>query len=330
MKDVSRATAAGRAYLDLKAKARAESRLTDELIQLYVLEGFLARVAVSDHAQQLVLKGGVLLAAFGTRRPTKDIDFAGRDLDNDAQQVLAVLRDIAAGKPQEDDGLVFDADSATAEVIRDDDEYSGVRVSMGVELATARTRFHIDLNVGDPVWPAPGQVEVPRLLGGKPLHLLGYPLVMVHAEKVVTAVQRGTANTRWRDFGDIWTLSGGHPVDGNTLRTSITQVAAYRDADMSLLRDVLDGYPAIAQAKWAAWRHKQKLDQLPERFADLLEDVYAFADPAIADEVTDMTWVPSARAWAARGHVLRANLGRPTGGNRRRVPDVNGDGTTSA
>lgn len=153
--------------------------------------------------------------------------------------------------------------------------------------------------MGDPVWPAPEQVEVPRLLGGRPLHLLGYPLVMVYAEKVVTAVQRGTANTRWRDFGDIWTLSGAHAVDGNTLRSSIERVAAYRGADMSTLRDMLDGYPEIAQTKWALWRRKQKLDQLPGLFADLLQDVYAFADPAIADEVADLTWVPLVRAWSA-------------------------------
>ena len=68
---------------------------------------------------------------------------------------------------------------------------------------------------------------------------------------------------------------------------------------MAMLRDVLDGYPAIAQTRWQLWRRKQKLDQLPGRFADLLEDVYAFADPAIADDVTDMTWVPAARAWVA-------------------------------
>lgn len=148
MTPVSRATAAGRAYLDLKAKARAESRLTDELIQLYVLEGFLARLATSEHAEQLVLKGGVLLAAFGTRRPTRDIDFAARDLDNDAEHVLGVVRQIAALTPEQDDGLVFDPGGAAAEVIRDEGDYSGVRVSLGVELATARARFHIDVNVG--------------------------------------------------------------------------------------------------------------------------------------------------------------------------------------
>jgi hypothetical protein len=59
--------------------------------------------------------------------------------------------------------------------IRDGDEYSGVRVTLGCSLATARLRFHVDVNVGDPVWPAPGPVEVPRLLGGS-MTLPGYPL----------------------------------------------------------------------------------------------------------------------------------------------------------
>jgi hypothetical protein len=88
-------------------------------------------------------------------------------------------------------------------------------------------------------------------------------------------------------------------VDGNTLRSSIEQVAAYRGADVATLRGVLDGYPAMAQTKWQLWRRKQRLDHLPERFADLLQDLYAFADPAIADHVTNMKWVSAARAWAA-------------------------------
>ena len=297
MTPTSRASAAGRAYLDLKAKARAEGRLTDELIQLYVLEGFLARLAASDHADQLVLKGGALLAAYGTRRPTRDIDFSARALDSDTEHILAVVRDIAARPLADDDGLVFDPGGAVAEVIRDEDEYSGVRVSMTVELATARIRFHVDINVGDPVWPAPDHVQVPRLLGGEPIQLAGYPLHMVHAEKIVTAVQRGTVNTRWRDFGDVWTLSRAHAVDGGHLQTAITKVATHRNAQLSPLREVLAGYPAIAQPKWTAWRRKQKLDGIPADFADLLEDFFGFADPALAGDVTDMTWDPSTAVW---------------------------------
>lgn len=297
MTPVSGATPAGRAYLDLKAKARAESRLTDELIQLYVLEGFLARLITSDHADQLILKGGVLLASFGARRPTRDIDFAALNLDNDVQHVLGVMREIAVSTPEEDDGLVFDPSAASAEAIRDDDEYSGVRVSMGVELATARTRLHIDVSVGDPVSPAPRVVEVPRLLGAGSLKLVGSPLHMVHAEKIVTAVQRGTVNTRWRDFGDVWTLSGEHPVAGDQLQTAIAEVAGHRRAQLSPLRETLEGYPAIAQPRWFAWRRKQRLHHLPEDFGDLLEDLYAFADPVITAEAFGLTWSPWGRVW---------------------------------
>ena len=69
----SRATIAGQAYLDLRRKARQDRRPVDELIQLYVLEGFLARLAQTPFAERFVLKGGMLLAALGERRPTHDV-----------------------------------------------------------------------------------------------------------------------------------------------------------------------------------------------------------------------------------------------------------------
>ena len=83
------------------------------------------------------------------------------------------------------------------EVIRDEDVYSGVRIGLVAHLATARLTFHVDVNIGDPIWPPPEPVGVSRLLGGV-IEAIGYPLTMIHAEKLVTALQRGTANTRWR------------------------------------------------------------------------------------------------------------------------------------
>ena len=74
-------------------------------------------------------------------------------------------------------------------------------------------RFHVDVNVGDPVWPVPGPVEVPRLLGGS-VTLLGYPLTMILAEKIVTGVERGTANTRWRDYADVYLTDTTVPFAG--------------------------------------------------------------------------------------------------------------------
>lgn len=213
----SRATSAGRAYLDLRAKARGDRSPVDELLQLYILESFLARLAESRFADQLVLKGGVLLAAFGERRPTRDVDLQAEALDNDEDNVRTVICEVA--NLRLDDGVAFDVDGATAAEIRDVDAYSGVRVTMSSELATARPHFHVDVNVGDPITPAPQELHIPRLLGGEVV-VRGYPLVMVHAEKIVTAVARGTVNTRWRDFADVYLLSGRHPQNRLTRRCS--------------------------------------------------------------------------------------------------------------
>ena len=82
----------------------------------------------------------------------------------DRDDVLQLVRDIAAQTI--DDGLAFDASTATAEIIRDDDDYSGIRVTLTATLATARLSLHIDVNLGDPIWPGPRTVHLPRLLGG--------------------------------------------------------------------------------------------------------------------------------------------------------------------
>jgi hypothetical protein len=297
MSAVTRSTPAGAAYLDLQSQARQNGRLTDELLHLYTLEGFLARLAASPMRDHFVLKGGVLLAAFGNRRPTRDIDLSGFDLTNDAATILNLVRTVLTIPLREDDGLIYQADSASAEVIREEDNYPGVRVSATATLARARLSFHVDVSVGDPIYPEPSTVAVPRLRGGQPITLTGYPMAMVHAEKIVTAVQRGTANTRWRDFGDIWTLSRHHPTTGVELQDAITAVAAFRNATLLPLDEVLDGYDTIGQAKWAAWRQKNAYDWLPEQFGDVLGAVIAFAGPALTGYVDGQTWDPQAARW---------------------------------
>lgn len=93
--------------------------------------------------------------------------------------MLAIVKAIASIPLN--DGLVLNPDDSTAEIIRDQDEYSGVRVTLTGQLAAAQLTFHVDVNVGDPVWPAPQTVTLPRLLDGS-IRVVGYPLAMVHAE----------------------------------------------------------------------------------------------------------------------------------------------------
>lgn len=290
-------TPARQAYLDLQRLAKSDRRNTQELLDLYTLEGVLARLAVSPHRENLVLKGGVLLAAWGNRRPTRDVDLEALVLSNDPDTVVSVLREILAESV--DDGLTFDLDSLAPQVIRDEEEYSGVRVSCTAHLDTARITFHVDVSVGDPIHPAPVQVTVPGLLQERPdISVLGYPMPMTLAEKLVTAMQRGIASTRWRDFGDIWTLSRSHDIDGEELSAAIDTVTAARGATVTSLRDVLDGYAAIAQPKWSAWRRRLGRELvLPEQFDEVVKHTITFADPVFERRVSGLTWVVAEQRW---------------------------------
>ncbi|WP_066902533.1 nucleotidyl transferase AbiEii/AbiGii toxin family protein [Millisia brevis] len=297
MNRVTRGTPSGAAYLDLQNQARRTGRPTRELLQLYALEGFLARLAVSDARETFVLKGGVLLAAFGLRRPTKDIDFAAIRLANDTETVLDLTRRVLVAEPPGSDGIEFAPDTPTAEVIREEENYSGVRVHIGARLAGARLPFHLDVNVGDPIWPAPTTISLPRLLGGPSITLPGYPMHMVHAEKIVTAIQRGTANTRWRDFGDIWSMSRRHPIGADELAAAIDTVARHRGATIRPLADVLDGFAEIAQTRWQQWHRRNTSNHRPQQFGPVLEAVIDFGDPVLIGSARGLAWHPDAATW---------------------------------
>jgi predicted nucleotidyltransferase component of viral defense system len=295
----TRATTAGRAYLELRRLARARNRPTAELLQLYALEGFLARLPASPHAHQLVLKGGVLLAAFDARRPTKDVDLAARDMANDTETVRAAIQ--AVLEIELDDGFQFDSAATSAQTIREDDSYSGVRVMVPCRLASAKLNFHVDVNVGDPIQPAPIAVSIPRLLGGEPLTVTGYAIAMVLAEKIVTALQRGLANTRWRDFADIALLSRGHTLDAAEVQTAIRTVADHRLVTLQPLREALSGFATTAQPNWTTWRRRLQLDEhLPASFAEVLDEVIAFADPLMVVTPVDAIWRPTRVRWSQR------------------------------
>lgn len=117
---------AARAYRELQRKARDQGRTTEELLVLYLLEAFLRRLSVSAHRTRFVLKGGVLLSALGDRRPTRDIGFQARQIAMEHDQVQSAICEIAS--TDLGDGVLFDVSSATAEVIREDDGYRGLRV----------------------------------------------------------------------------------------------------------------------------------------------------------------------------------------------------------
>ena len=63
-----------------------------------------------------MLKGGILLGAYGVRRPTKDADSNAVGGEVSPEHLAEVMRDAATVKS--DDGVEFDLDTLTVQAIR--------------------------------------------------------------------------------------------------------------------------------------------------------------------------------------------------------------------
>lgn len=295
----TKATAAGRAYLDLQNLARRQRKVTAELLTMYVVERWLARLATSPYRNDFVLKGGMLLASLGARRPTADADALARNMASDEQTVVQRVVDIASIAMPED-GVQFDVASVRAQPIREESLYAGTRVRMNARLATAAVRLSLDINFGDPVTPEPQMVELPPLRPGmEPIGILGYPIETVIAEKLMTAVALGATNTRVRDFADVWTLTRDHPLDREMVRRALHATSTYRSTPLEPLSAAVGSIGADRAATYASYR--QRLgpdgDRLPASFAEVVAAVSAFADPLLAATVAPGTWDPTRHRW---------------------------------
>lgn len=228
-------------YLSIQRLARDLGRPTDERLTLYVMEGFIARASESVYADQLVLKGGMLISTFAERRPTRDVDLQALGISNDAESLTQVAVQIAS--IDHDDGIDFKKDTTTAVAIRDQDEYGGIRVAMDASVHSANLRLKIDFSVGDPISPEPAITRIESVLpGARPITILSFPITMVLAEKIATAASRGTANTRWRDFADILAVTRSNNIDGSTMHESLRVVAEHRKIELRPLAEVLRGF----------------------------------------------------------------------------------------
>ncbi|TCP57470.1 nucleotidyltransferase AbiEii toxin of type IV toxin-antitoxin system [Tamaricihabitans halophyticus] len=229
---------------------------TQEYLIRHTLESFLDRLTRTAYAEDFVLKGGILLAAYGVRRPTRDADANAVGADVTADHLIAVVHDIAA--IQTPDGVVFELDSISVQEIRVHADYPGFRVRVGVSIGPWKGTATWDVSTGDPIVPAPRQVRIDRVLG-EPIVLLGYPPETTIAEKGVTILERGITSTRWRDYVDIVQLAR-QGIDSDELLRSARAVARYRGVTLEPIAPRVVGYGQIGQAKWTAWRRKERLE----------------------------------------------------------------------
>lgn len=270
-------------HVRLLAIAKASRRPFGELLQSFAMERFLYRLSVSPHASKFVLKGGLMLRVWKApvTRPTKDADLLGRTA-NTPENLESIVREVCAARVPAD-GLRFDEASIVATPIKKDAEYQGVRVKFTALLGVARVSMQVDVGFGDSVVPDPVEVELPALLEFPAPRLVAYQRETTIAEKFHAMVVLGAANTRMKDFYDLWLLASSFSFDGGVLVKAITSTFNARhttvDAPVVLVGEFAerDG----TQRSWSAFLRKSAISDAPPEFRTVALMLRAFLLPLV-------------------------------------------------
>ncbi len=298
----------------LLKRAKAEGRPFNELLQYYAMERFLYRLSRSTYNDRFVLKGALMLQFWGgpLSRATKDIDLLGRATTSVSDLVEIVKGCIAVDV--EEDGLLFDATSVMGEEIRLAANYDGVRVRCWANLGNARIALQIDVGFGDIVTPGEKDVEYPSLLDFSTPRLLGYTPETAIAEKFQALVVLDMANTRLKDFLDIWVLAQGREFSGALLAQAVDATFRRRRTPLPTSTPVaftpLFSSAPGKQAQWQAYLRKGRVQGSVPTLAKIMHLIGAFLMPVIdalhRENGFDKMWSPGG-PWAETSAVKKTD-----------------------
>jgi predicted nucleotidyltransferase component of viral defense system len=212
----------------LRSLARKQGEDFNFTLMRYANERFLYRLSRSAHRRDFVLKGAMLLPHWGAEvaRPTRDIDLLGFG-DPAMDRLGRAFGDIAT-LAVEPDGMVFHAEQLAMEPIRGMEAYGGTRVRVPANLGNIRLPIQVDVAFGDAITPPAVEAAYPTLLDLPAPVLRMYPLETVVAEKFEAIVRYALANTRLKDYYDLWALASSQVIDGAILAEAITNTFARR------------------------------------------------------------------------------------------------------
>lgn len=283
--------------------ADARDEPFDLLLTQYGLERILYRLSVSDWAAEFTLKGALLFKLWNQlpRRPTRDADLLGGG-PAELERLRKIFRTLCVSKVQ-DDGLAFDPESVRVEEIRENNMYQGIRVRLFADLDGARVPVQVDVGFGDVVTPGPEEVDFPTLLEFPTPRLRVYPVYTVVAEKLQALVVFGVANSRMKDYYDLWILAENIAFELELLRDAIKATFERRKTEIpenspiGLTDEFFEDNAKRRQ--WAAFVSKSGLDasglslrNVVEKLSDFVMTPMRAASSNVQIQLRDNFWPP--------------------------------------
>lgn len=265
--------------------ARTDKRDFALVLIRYALERLLYRLSISEHADHFLLKGALLFDLWFDVpfRPTRDMDLLGFGVAEEPH-LIAAFSDLCT--LEVDDGIRFDAQSIRAAEIRKEANYAGIRVTLLAWIDGARCPVQVDVGYGDAVTPAPESVEYPVMLQEFPAPMLRvYPRYTVVAEKLDAMITLGVANSRMKDYFDLWVLAQYSDFDGAVLRQAIGATLSRRGTGIPPdvpfgLSDAFATDPQ-KQMQWQGFLKKNRLEALSLNL--VVADLRKFLMPPLQD-----------------------------------------------
>lgn len=284
--------------------ARAEGIDFDALLLRYFQERFLYRLSISRFSDHFVLKGGLLLIylKMPAVRPTKDIDFLAEQVKNDPADIEHIFRNIA--RVACDDGIKFNSSSITTERIKEDADYEGIRLKIEATLGQARKRLQMDIGFGDIIIPEAKVIEFPTLLEENPPRVKVYSIESIISEKFEAMIKLAMANSRMKDFYDIYYLSLSHNFQGNRLKKAVETTFQKRKTpipDNPLVFQVEFYENKERQKQWIAFLRKLRLHDINQEFSEIMKRIINFLEPVVISirgrTRINKSWDPVTGCW---------------------------------
>lgn len=240
--------------------SKGDSMQAQILIRNYIMERFLERLSLSPYQGNFILKGGILVSAMVgiDTRSTMDIDATIKNLPLSAQTAESILAEIISVPI--DDGVLFKMERISE--IMDEAEYSGIRASLMAFIDTMRTPLKLDISTGDRITPREIEYQFKLMFEDRSITVLAYNLETVLAEKLETVLSRGTANTRLRDFYDLYILQHDctQSFDVNTLSEAFRITCAHRNSQAAVSKGAETLHKVRENAEmqnlWTAYQQK--------------------------------------------------------------------------
>jgi len=187
----------------IRVTARENKVSPQIMLQEVMLDELLERISKSSYRDNLVLKGGFLIASLlgVNTRSTRDIDTSVVGIPVTEQQVLEVFKTICTVKLPND---IVDLKVKSVKEIREDAEYSGFRMHITARIFSTIVNLKVDISTGDVITEHAIEYKHKLLLEDRNITIKAYNLETIIAEKLQTIVNRSELNTRLKDYYDLY------------------------------------------------------------------------------------------------------------------------------